>query len=63
MSEVWNKVYKPDSSSFGGEPSNFALLCLNHMKTNNAKRVLELGVGQDNWKTVIENAAKKGEAR
>jgi len=43
MSEVWNKVYKSDSSFFGGEPSNFALLCLNHMKTNNAKRVLELG--------------------
>jgi len=45
MSEVWNKVYKSDSSFFGEEPSNFALLCLNHMKTNNAKRVLELGSG------------------
>jgi SAM-dependent methyltransferase len=45
MSEVWNKVYKSDSSFFGEEPSNFALLCLNHMKTNNAKRVLELGAG------------------
>ena len=31
------KVYKSDSSFFGEEPSNFALLCLNHMKTNNAK--------------------------
>ena len=45
MSEVCNKVYKSDSSFFGEEPSNFALLCLNHMKTNNAKRVLELGAG------------------
>jgi hypothetical protein len=45
MSEVWNKVYKSDSSFFGEEPSNFALLCLNHMKTNNAKRVLEPGAG------------------
>jgi len=45
MSEVWNKVYKSDSSFFGKEPSNFAPLCLNHMKTNNAKRVLELGAG------------------
>jgi tellurite resistance protein TehB len=25
--------------------SNFALLCFNHMKTNNAKNVLELGSG------------------
>ena len=45
MSEVWNKVYKSDSSFFGEEPSNFALLCFNHMKTNNAKRILELGAG------------------
>ena len=45
MSEVWNKVYKSDSSFFGEEPSNFALLCFNHMKSNNAKRVLELGAG------------------
>ena len=45
MSEVWNKVYKSDSTFFGEEPSNFALLCFNHMKTNNVKNVLELGVG------------------
>jgi SAM-dependent methyltransferase len=44
-SEVWNKVYKSDSTFFGNEPSNFALLCFNHMKTNNVKRVLELGAG------------------
>ena len=45
MSEVWNKVYKSDSTFFGEEPSNFALLCFNHMKTNNVKKVLELGAG------------------
>jgi SAM-dependent methyltransferase len=45
MSEVWNKVYKADSTFFGEEPSNFALLCFNHMKTNNVKKVLELGAG------------------
>jgi SAM-dependent methyltransferase len=47
MSEVWNKVYKSDHDFFGKEPSNFALLCFNHMKkTNNAKKVLlELGAG------------------
>jgi SAM-dependent methyltransferase len=44
-SEVWNKVYKSDSTFFGNEPSNFALLCFNHMKTNNVKRVLEQGAG------------------
>ena len=45
MSEVWNKVYKSDNAFFGEEPSNFALLCFNHMKTNNVKKVLELGAG------------------
>jgi SAM-dependent methyltransferase len=44
--EVWNKVYKSDNTFFGEEPSNFALLCFNHMKTNNVKKVLELGAGQ-----------------
>jgi hypothetical protein len=47
MSEVWNKVYNSDSFFFGEEPSNFALLCLNHMKTNNAKRVLEVQVTEE----------------
>jgi SAM-dependent methyltransferase len=45
MSEVWNKIYKSNSTFFGEEPSNFALLCFNHMKTNNVKKVLELGSG------------------
>ena len=45
MSKVWNKVYKSDNTFFGEEPSNFALLCFNHVKANNAKKVLELGSG------------------
>ena len=45
MSEVWNKVYKSDSTFFGKEPSNFALLSFNHMKANNVDKVLELGAG------------------
>jgi SAM-dependent methyltransferase len=45
MSEVWNKVYNSDNTFFGEEPSNFALLCFNHMKANNARKVLELGSG------------------
>src|SRR5215831_8692195 len=45
MSEVWNKVYKSDSTFFGEEPSNFALLCFNHMIVNNVRKVLELGAG------------------
>jgi cyclopropane fatty-acyl-phospholipid synthase-like methyltransferase len=45
MSEVWNKAYKSDNTFFGEEPSNFALLCINHMKINNIKKVLELGAG------------------
>ena len=45
MSEVWNKVYRSDNSFFGEEPSNFALLCFNHMKLNNVKKILELGSG------------------
>ena len=45
MSEVWNKIYESDNAFFGEEPSSFALLCLNDMKTNNIKKVLELGSG------------------
>jgi SAM-dependent methyltransferase len=45
MSEIWNKVYKSDSTFFGKEPSNFALLCFNHMIVNNVRKVLELGAG------------------
>ncbi|MGB6590079.1 MAG: class I SAM-dependent methyltransferase [Candidatus Nitrosopolaris sp.] len=45
MNEVWNKVYKSDSTFFGEEPSNFALLCFNDMKTNNMEKVLDLGAG------------------
>ncbi len=45
MSEVWNKIYKRDNTFFGEEPSNFATLCINHMKANSVKKVLELGAG------------------
>src|SRR5215469_7197518 len=45
MSEFWNKVYKSDSTFFEEEPSNFALLCLNHMIVNNVRKVLDLGAG------------------
>ncbi len=45
MSEVWNRVYKSDNTFFGQEASNFALLCFNHMKMNNVRRILELGAG------------------
>src|SRR2546429_7600432 len=44
-SEVWNKVYKSDSTFFGEQASNFALALFNHMKMNNTKKVLELGAG------------------
>jgi SAM-dependent methyltransferase len=44
-SEVWNKVYKSDSTFFGEQASNFALLCFNHMKMKNTKKVLEIGDG------------------
>ena len=38
-------MYKSNNAFFGKEPSNFALLCFSHVKTNNAKKVLELGSG------------------
>lgn len=45
MSSVWNKVYSKDRSFFGKDPSNFAMLCFNHMKINRVRKVLELGAG------------------
>jgi hypothetical protein len=45
MSEILNKIYKSDNTFFGAEPSNFALLCFNHMIVNNVKKVLDLGAG------------------
>ncbi len=45
MSEVWDRVYQSDNTFFGEEQSNFATLCFNHMKSNNVKRVLEMGAG------------------
>ncbi len=45
MSEVWDRVYNSDRTFFGDQPSNFALLCFNHMKIHNVRRILELGAG------------------
>jgi SAM-dependent methyltransferase len=46
MSEVWDRVYQSDNTFFGDEQSNFATLCFDHMKSNNVKKVLEIGAGQ-----------------
>ena len=62
MSEVWNKVYKSDNTFFGEEPSNFALLCFNHMKTNNVKKVLELGSGHGRDTTLFASKGIEVEA-
>jgi SAM-dependent methyltransferase len=44
--EIWDKVYKSDNAFFGEEPSNFALFCFNHLKSNNnLKKILDLGAG------------------
>jgi len=45
MSKVWDRVYSSDSSFFGEEPSNFALLSFNQMKINGVSKLLELGAG------------------
>jgi len=62
MSEVWNKVYKSDNTFFGEDPSNFALLCFNHMKTNNVKKVLELGSGHGRDTTLFASKGIEVEA-
>ena len=45
MSDVWDRVYQSDNTFFGDEQSNFATFCFNHMKSNNVKKVLEIGAG------------------
>ncbi len=45
MSEVWDRVYQSDNTFFGDEQSQFATLCLKHMKSYNVKKVLEIGAG------------------
>jgi SAM-dependent methyltransferase len=45
MSGVWDRVYQSDNTFFGDEPSSFATLCFDHMKSNNVKKVLEIGAG------------------
>jgi len=61
-SEVWNKVYKSDSAFFVEEPSNFALLCFNQMKMNNANKVLELEAGHGRDAIFFASNAIKVEA-
>ena len=46
MNEVWDRVYKSNKIFFGEEHSNFVLLCLNGIKTNNVQKILELGAGR-----------------
>jgi cyclopropane fatty-acyl-phospholipid synthase-like methyltransferase len=46
MTEIWNKVYSDDSSFFGEDPSNFALMCSDDFNKYGVKRLLELGCGQ-----------------
>ncbi len=45
MSGIWDRVYQSDNTFFGDEQSNFATLCFDHMKSNNVKKVLEIGAG------------------
>ena len=46
MNEVWNRVYRSDSSFFGDDPSNFGLNCYEEFKQHGVKKILELGCGQ-----------------
>jgi SAM-dependent methyltransferase len=46
VSGIWDKVYSNDSSFFGEEPSNFALICYADFIEYRVKRLLELGCGQ-----------------
>jgi SAM-dependent methyltransferase len=46
VSGIWDKVYSNDSSFFGEESSNFALICYEDFIKYRVKRVLELGCGQ-----------------
>lgn len=45
MSKVWDRICQSDNTLFGDEQSQFATLCFNHMKSNNLKKVLEIGAG------------------
>jgi cyclopropane fatty-acyl-phospholipid synthase-like methyltransferase len=45
MSGIWDRVYQSDNAFFGDEQSQFATLCLKHMKSNGARNVLEMGAG------------------
>ena len=41
----YDKIHESDSVFFGYEPSHFATFCLTDMKTDNVKKLLELGEG------------------
>jgi len=45
MDNIWDKIYKKDSSFFGEKPSDFAESCYQHVK-DRVKTILELGCGQ-----------------
>jgi SAM-dependent methyltransferase len=46
MNNIWNKVYSDDSSFFGDQPSNFALMCYEEFVKHKVQKILELGCGQ-----------------
>jgi SAM-dependent methyltransferase len=45
LSDVWERAYKSDNAFFGDKPSGFALNCINYIKQNKVKRLLEIGSG------------------
>jgi hypothetical protein len=53
MREVWDRVYQSDNIFFGEEPSNFVTICYSHMKSNNIRKVLELGAGRHGRDTMF----------
>jgi 2-polyprenyl-3-methyl-5-hydroxy-6-metoxy-1,4-benzoquinol methylase len=62
MGQVWNNVYKSDSTFFGNEPSNFALLCFDQMKTSRLTKVLDLGAGHGRGTTFFASNGIEVEA-
>ncbi len=40
-----DNIYGSDIAFFVDEPSHFSTFCLREMKTNNVKKLLELGAG------------------
>lgn len=46
MNNIWNNVYSNDSSFFGDEQSEFALICYEEFVKHKVQKVLEQGCGQ-----------------